>query len=346
MESRQHLSLNDYYLDYTQLLLPTVLIRSLRRRNYTVFFVVLVSVILKVQIVLSPSIFEAPRTEITKPVPITLFDSFAVSENISQSTTQPYFYARALQDLDMEHPFGVDDKCAYQAFGLADSDIKGAGNSSSTRAVVDAVWTNMTCLNLEDHIASWIYGNNSYDVELQNTTIAFRFEKCNETIIIHESNLIGFRSPTQLEDNSTSSDTAVGELDDRPCSSLPQQHPQFVFYSGACSPRLRSGRPGSSSLQACAAVLCSPMAWISKVEVLDSISSRTVSLIPDQDEENFVSIRVNPWKLLFSSIPYKYGGQGIYGLPSKPASAALAFRGLDYTPKTSYPRTILWNRYL
>lgn len=297
-------------------------VKSLRRKHYTIFLVILVSVILKIQIVLSPGLFEPSRVQVTDLVTLNVLDSFEFTENITSSSILSYYFARSLQEFDLKPPFGVDAKCAYQTFNWLDKDGKrtrGAADSP-VKAVVDAVFANMTCLHLESHNSSWEFRNNSAGVRMQETDIEFRFENCNQTVVVHESSRAIQNTLKRPRPDPTVSRTVLNNLSGRLCSSLPQQHSQFVYYSGACNPDATAFDIPSS--EECAAILCSPMVWVSKVEVIDDGDEQKVSLLPSQDGYP-IDVRTDLWDTLRRSIPYNYGGT------EPPVDAAFTIRRLD-----------------
>jgi hypothetical protein len=62
--------------------------------------------------------------------------------------SRPCFCARAVHDFSVNLPFGVDDKAAYQTFN-----VQGRRGTIdvSVKIVVDAVFSNVTSLELQNH---------------------------------------------------------------------------------------------------------------------------------------------------------------------------------------------------
>lgn len=280
---------NDIHsLDYSQMLLPTVLIQSLRRKHFPVFLASVASIILKIQIVLSPSIFESTVIRVSSTTQIQVLDAFGIP-NETDNSLRPDYHARAVQDMDVEPPFGVFREGVYQTFSPS-TDGSRPTLDTPLAAVVDGLFMDMSCLLLKNFTISVVsIGEPSIFGPEFNVDADLHFEGCAETIKLR--NEVVF--PPAL--NSTIFHTVkyFDKLENRQhCSSLPQQHPEFLFFA-AYYPWLGN----SSSLELpellqCAAVVCSPTTWVSRVEVVDDGLTPNISL-PTSQEGNAKDININ-----------------------------------------------------
>lgn len=310
------------YLDYTQMIMTTVLYQSLRRKHFLVFLVCLVSIILKVQMVLSTGLFESVSVQIARPVPVRTLDSFESKEVVKGIPSElSYFWARAAEEYNMNPFFGVAKNCAYQTYQLSAEDgtvSEGTGNQSRgtretpLKAVVDGIFTEMTCLKAEDCSLDPVPFptlDNMYEMKY-----SFKFENCNETLQVSDSPVY-----VDAKDGETYAATRIRDLGSswnttRPCSSLPQQNPQFLYYSVSFSEKAET--ENVPKLDSYAAVLCTPRTWISKVEVVDDgfypnvTELREGSDDSEATEVHITNVNSNIWDLLVLAIPDNLGGWG------------------------------------
>ncbi|KAH7156530.1 hypothetical protein EDB81DRAFT_645466 [Dactylonectria macrodidyma] len=318
----QSLGESGYCLDYTQMLSPAVLYQSLRRKHFFVFFVSTVSMILKAQIILSPGLYHIQAAQSLASVDVQTLDSFAVTEDLNNATgTAPYYHARALQNFDMTFPFGVAKSGAYQTFRLANetSTTRGTADAPLT-VIVDGVFAAMKCLELEDYSIS---NSTINQLGYHNFTIDLKFENCDRRMSIQ--NIIQW---TNSNDNKVESYwTLDNQLDpEYPCTSLPQQHPNFLYYAAYYIPSARN--VSLPQLNASAAVICSPIAYTSKVKIIDDGFSPEMAILPDQKN---TTIESDPWVMLQNGIPGILGYSGISStnIVMGPVEKAFGFRGKD-----------------
>ena len=87
----------------------------------------------------------------------------------------------------------------------------------------------------------------------------------------------------------------------RPCSSLPQQNRQFMYVVTDYRPSAQN--TSTNHLKGCAAVLCEPRAWLSKIEVVDGGIGRMISTLMDAGANT--TFDIDPAQLMssFSSLP-------------------------------------------
>ncbi|KAI9170673.1 hypothetical protein HJFPF1_00143 [Paramyrothecium foliicola] len=288
----QVLGREEYEMDYTQKLFPSVLSQSLRRRHYIVFFATTISIILKGQIILAPGLFRSATVNVSRATNVRVFNSFRTDDDLEvRSDKGAWYNARAIQDFGMEFPYGVTSDLAYQSFVPADQ----TGNVRASvdrpmKAVVDASFVITECRQMVNFSTTSRAAEGRvegyYDV-----TILAQFDTCEEPVTIENSGLMsGARYWVSNKELKNS----------QPCSSLPQQHPQFVYFSGMCEETNNS----VPRLVNCGAVICTSIAWLSKVEIIDDGINPNVSLLSDGDS---LPLKTNPWAVLSQSIPAENG---------------------------------------
>ncbi|VUC27279.1 unnamed protein product [Clonostachys rosea] len=269
-------------LDYTSLIKPNVIITSLKRGDVFVFLVVLISVLLKVQIVLSANIFQLTTLQTTEPIQVRALSSFSATEDLSNSTNAvAYFNAKAVQNFDMELPFGVSAECAYQEFEVTGPDASPRGTMQSPIEVeVDGLFVDVKCEPLQ----SYTYQRHqTYDF-----TADLEFRNCEK---ITNFDLTSIHENTKL----TSSFEEISRNVTTPhlCSSLPQEHTQFVYYAGLLT--ASSQNQSIAELSKLAAVICSSRGYISKVQVVDDGIRPNVTKLPGAHETLIPS---DPWQMV------------------------------------------------
>ncbi|KAK2770102.1 hypothetical protein CKAH01_04445 [Colletotrichum kahawae] len=185
---------HDFDLDYTSMFSPTILIQSLRRRHYLVFLVVVISVVLKIQIVLAPGLYSLEVIEVTEKVDIEILDLFNTTKEAARSLeTSPYYMALAIHTFDMQPPFGVNQHVAYQTFQNID------GSRGSVHERLEAVVDGVLCSS-----RSWTSEVKVVDDGI-NPIVTPLTDKAKTPVIANLWDLMRFSSPT---DRSSWSGTA------------------------------------------------------------------------------------------------------------------------------------------
>lgn len=140
----------DFMLDYTSMMLPTVIFRSFRQKHYLVFAVCIVSVLLKVQILLASGLFSLEVVPVRLYNDIRTLNVFNASafEGDTQDILQvpnssSYYILRVIHDFNTSYPFGVAKEAAYQI-----SEPRGTIDTPIT-VTVDGFFNDIRCLNLE-----------------------------------------------------------------------------------------------------------------------------------------------------------------------------------------------------
>ncbi|VUC32059.1 unnamed protein product [Clonostachys rosea] len=299
---------HDYYaLDYTSKISPVILVQSLRNKHFMVFIITLTTILLKVQIILMPNLFYLKTVWVSKPIDIQIGDSFQTGDKAGFNyIADGYYNARAIQDFNTGIPFGVGNNSLYQTFTDAttkDNDTRGTTYSPIT-ARVDGLFFDVECRQLES-CTTTPYKEPFANMAPSNMTwvrLDLKFEDCPQplqvNVSVSVSNITGKLWP---EYNVW---TTFGASNN--CSALPNQFPQFVYLGAKWTPS-----PENSSVpiqDACAAILCSPTAWVSKVDIADDGNYPSMTIPPDQTKD---PIKVNPYKLLWDSIPSALGGGSI-----------------------------------
>ncbi|KAJ0345985.1 hypothetical protein KNSL1_007895 [Colletotrichum chrysophilum] len=295
----------DYDLDYTSMLMPTVLYASLRRKHWLVLLVSVVSLLIRAEIVLAPGLFQLTPVQRAEPTNIAMADSFSLNwdTDTGREAIIAYYAARAVHDFNMTYPFGVTQKAAYQTFALADTGRRGT-TSAPVKAEVDAFFTGMECLKAKRWSAS--EAAKKLMSRFYSVDVSFQFEGCQqnvsftqETVQMPDTSIM----PAKIYDSwQLSKDLSPNS---RPCANLPQQYDQFVYFAGQYvkGASVNSSRP--VELVKADAILCSPTAWISKVEVTDDGISPNLTVLPNQEKR---PIEAEIWGILGKAIPSTPGG--------------------------------------
>ena len=303
MRRDQHLDPKDYYLDYIEMLPPVALVESFKRRHFLAFSAVLTTFILKIQVVLSASIFQSVSSRETHSVSAIIWDSFSVPDDLGDSLggssgTSSYAQVLAVNTFNVSLPFGVSETCAYQEFSRDMSKYRPIDPLTVT---VDGFFMDTECLLVEDCTTSTDQPENSPDrpPTLPSNNFVLGFEKCDHKFTLATQDIKEYRG-----DGSGLKGWYIEQLpdDERPCTSLPQEHPQFLYFASKYNQPRQS--QGEIDVEACAAVLCSGHSWTSKVEVVDDGINPKITTSKQKQQEDKNSVDINPWKLLAGAVPH------------------------------------------
>ncbi|CAH0054450.1 unnamed protein product [Clonostachys solani] len=325
LQSDQVLNQPASSLDYTAMIVPVALVHSWKQRHFFVFIVIIVSIMTKIQVVLSPGLFYLDDVRSTRDTELQILTSFAATERSSapvtgsnNSATAPWYNARALSAFNMSYPFGVTNQAAYQTF-----DDRGTIDSPIT-VVVDALFTDIQCIESESYETQWVgeppeteTGTTDY-----NVTLTVRFPDCDEPVSIKHNFTLPVQNVTMW---SIEPQTKAPHL----CPKLSKQYDQVVYLAALYE---RSAKRASAvELSALGAVICAPSAWVSKVEIADDGARPNMTVVPDQNKN---PIDVNLWNILPGVVPAFTG----FWAPNEsfsqdlaygPALAEASFRGAD-----------------
>uniref|UniRef100_A0A8H7NDE7 Uncharacterized protein n=1 Tax=Bionectria ochroleuca TaxID=29856 RepID=A0A8H7NDE7_BIOOC len=289
-------------LDYTSKISPIILVQSLRKKHFMVFIITLTTIMLKVQIVLMPNLFYLRTFWVSRPIDIQIWDSFetGVLPDVNY-IADGYYNARAIQDSNTGIPFGVGKNSLYQTFTAAETgkDTRGTIESPIT-ARVDGLFFDLECRELENCTTTLEEPPDYVNPKVHNSTyihLDLKFEGCPQPIQIK----------AELGNNilDTTADWNLWNtiLNKNNCSTLPQQFQQFIYLGAQWK---HSPENYSIPIQnAYAGVLCSPTAWISKVDILDDGNSPIITELPNQIKTPLIT---DPYKLLRESVPQQLGG--------------------------------------
>lgn len=220
---------DNYDLDYTEMLLPALLFQSLKRKHFIVFVVAITTLALKIQIALSSSIFRSTFVSIPQRLDVQIRDVFKEGEPPEGFGIDPFAYIQAIQHYGLDLPFGVTSDCAYQTFTVLDSDGKEFDliPDEPVTVTVDGLFMDTECLLLEDYT---VFVNETGEPWLGNLVIDLQFESCEERVRFPAS----LMRDGQMDNGkhsflgTTGGEALLWANSRRPCSSLPQQHQQFV----------------------------------------------------------------------------------------------------------------------
>ncbi|KAK7455503.1 hypothetical protein Landi51_02707 [Colletotrichum acutatum] len=288
-------------LDYTAMLSPSILYQSLRRRHFLVFIISVVSLFIKIQIVLAPSLYSLVSFQAEQPVDVRVLDSFNVSTPaMSNRETSAYYIAKALQNFEMKLPFGVTKEGAYQTF----SSRQGSGRGTETEPItvtVDGYFAEMKCLKLSDY-SHTILKETGPARSYYAFNASLLFEGCDQPVPITTDRMMWINSSPN--ETTLQSSWSVNNLlnEPKPCSNLPQQHNQSLYYATRIGPSAKNtSHPDVLNF---AAILCSSTAWTTPVEIVDDGVSPNMTVIPDGSR---TTVNADLWSLLGSSIPETSG---------------------------------------
>ncbi|KAK2753519.1 hypothetical protein CKAH01_17580 [Colletotrichum kahawae] len=265
-----------------------IIFESFQRRHYLVLFATLASLLIKTQVVLAPGLFSVNSVKVAHEVDVQILDSMESSFNETKVLdARAYYFIKALQDFQLQRPFGVTEDMAYQTFRSRNAPARGSIDAPLT-VEVDGLFADMHCLKLEsftstEPIPQKLPDTNEslyYAVELE-----LRFRGCGSPVRVetqlpwHEVLL----NSTLFDDwvgSWGAQDIDSGLANSRPCPNLPQQHNQTLFYS------TRLNLPGETSspvILSFAAIICTSTSSKSKVQVVDNGARPEAILVPDKD---------------------------------------------------------------
>ncbi|KAL0936865.1 uncharacterized protein CTRU02_209081 [Colletotrichum truncatum] len=326
-------------LDYTAMLSPVILFQSLKRKHFLVFFICIASFLLKLQIVLAPSLYSLASISVTETADIQLHNIFNTSISGSNGTdNNPYLIAMALNNFNLSYPFGVNENLAYQTFGTGNGTVRGT-TDAPLKAVVDGYFSEMQCLQLED------YSIRSTEVDrlgYHTYNFSLKFPGC-DTTIPHTSSRILWNNSTAKRSRFAGYWGLKPSIPER-CLNLPQQNNQSLYLAARLGPSTQNS--SQPFLVNVAAVLCTSTSWLSKVEVVDDGVSPKVRVLPNQTNTTVFS---DLWAMISASGVGNMGYSATTGVVSGPVAAMKTFRGEDIstgpnvTDATLYTNEALYN---
>ncbi|KAK2015528.1 hypothetical protein LZ32DRAFT_602176 [Colletotrichum eremochloae] len=308
-----------YDLDYTAMLSPVVLFQSLKRGHYLVFLAAVAALVLKIQIVLAPSLYSLATIRIPEPVQVQLLDSFNTTAPPQQYTDgSAYYMAKALDNFDMRFPFGVTKDLSYQTFKFSNGTARGSTSAPLT-VVVDGYFSKMECLKMESYTASeptvTYFNYHTFDVDLT-------FPGCDARVPVISDRILWNKNRT--ERGETTGNWVVNVTHGKPCPNLPQQNNQSLYYAARFGPSAKnSSQPAFLDV---AAILCTSTDWVSKVQVADDGINPIVTVLEDQAK---MPVNSDLWTMLNWAMPEAGGrwGTSATGNVAGPVTTLAQFRG-------------------
>ncbi|KAF4887774.1 hypothetical protein CGCF415_v014710 [Colletotrichum fructicola] len=340
-----HINPGDFDLDYTAMLSPAILIQSSRRKHYLVFIIVVISVVLKIQIVLASSLYSLEFIRVSESVDIEILDVFnTTAKAVRTEDTSPYYIAHGTKNFEMRPPFGIAQNIAYQTFQTVDGS-RGTVDAP-LEVVVDGYFSEARCLKLESYSHLEIPEDsnepNSYSIGLK-----LWFQSCEQPILVDEldhERVTAVWDPDR-EENRTHwvGHTALSES--RACAQLSQEEDQTDIQSLYFAARFgkSSGNSSTSVLLDVAGVLCSARSWISKVQVVDNGTDPLIKPLQDAIK---TPVAANLWDLIDFSVPLSFGGwnRSMMNRAHGPISTAIEFYGIpEDTPANGAAISIYTN---
>ncbi|KAF6821001.1 hypothetical protein CSOJ01_00436 [Colletotrichum sojae] len=292
----------DYNLDYMSMMLPTVLVKSLRQKHYLVFLVAVTSLLLKTQIVLAPGLFLVKTVQFLQPIDVKILDTFKIEPGtILENDNRAYYTAQSTQQLNGSFPLGAAKGAAYQRFNP-----RGKSNAPIS-AAVDTFFVDISCLKLGT------YNFSEREDDPPNRRLYdfnFGFEGCDD--VSFQVTYASMSPSTYLDEYAMSGFPLKSH---QPCPGFSQPGYQFDYLA------LKREGVADSKPSDFSAVICSPRNWISKVEVIDDgispvlgkvahqaqspieldlwtpiKSSTPTSTLPNRHNESPIELRIQAWK--------------------------------------------------
>ncbi|WYZ35372.1 hypothetical protein EsH8_X_000019 [Colletotrichum jinshuiense] len=301
------------------MLSPVVIFQSLKRGHYFVFLAAIATLVLKIQIILAPSLYSLAVIRIAEPVQVQLLDSFNRTAPPQQYTDgSAYYMAKALDNFDMRFPFGVTENLSYQTFKFGNGTARGT-ISNPLMVVVDGYFSKMECLKMEDYTASEPTVTNinyhTFDVDLT-------FPGCGTRVPVKSDRILWNKNRTERGD--ITGNWVVNTTSAKPCPNLPQQNNQSLYYAARFGPSAKnSSQPAFIDV---AAVLCTSTDWVSKVQVVDDGINPIVTVLHDQAK---TPVNSDLWTMLNWAMPESGGlwGNTATGQVAGPVAALAQFKG-------------------
>lgn len=292
----------DLDLDYTAMLPPFVLLDSFKRKHFLVFSATVVTILLKVQIVLSPSIFQAVLVWTTHETEGQVLDVLGQINSTTQPGTQTSTSSHvwALTQFDIEPPFGVSDTCAYQTFSPSNQE----GTSSRPTvdepftAVVQGLFMDTDCLLLDHEKSKVTVQPGSGPFDMSELWFHFSFDTCEGAWGTNQKD---------IETDPEADPVLIHVLEplrapyDRPCAALPQEHPQFAYFVARKNYTTSPNNVTIPQAEILGGVICSAYAWMSDVEVIDDGTKPQVRT-PSGEASRTPLPDIQPWALFESSV--------------------------------------------
>jgi Protein of unknown function (DUF3433) len=132
------------FLSYTSMLVPTAIVNSIKNRHFLVSFTATISLILKLQVVLSTGLlFLAIVSQQLDDVPIQIQNAFLqdIPKANHSMNLVPYVVTLSMENLNLSYPEGTSPSFAFQSF---DSD-RYPSVDSPLQAVVDGLTMDVDC---------------------------------------------------------------------------------------------------------------------------------------------------------------------------------------------------------
>lgn len=292
----EHAFMTDYEPDYTEMMLPAVLVQSFTRKHYLVLFAAVATILLRVQIILSSSIFRSIAMQQSRNVEVEVSSSFTSSSNVTDFFHNGSFlllwsYSTAHEDLDLDVPFGVSNDCAYQTFSTLNTDGTGSRPKPEEPLTmyVNGLFMDAECSLLEDYSYTLSKGPSPDGSDFGTLAFQLQFEDCDDPIVLMAQML-----KMETQDKITfRSFKAMIEDSRRLCPSVAHSNRQFMHTVIVFRPPRTHG--SLPEVVTCAAAFCSSKAWTSVVEVVDDGISPAVSAARKGPNNTF---DFDPWNLL------------------------------------------------
>lgn len=274
----------DIDLDYTSMIFPTLIYRSLKRKHYLLFSIATISLLFKIQVVLSSGLLQVANVEVPENGTLHLLDIFNLPQNYTgkDDITHPaYNVARNILDFNTSYPFGVTDKAAYQRF------IERGSVGSPLIATVEALFVDFQCLKLERHEMMDRLNEDSHD-EIE-FVLDLYFEGCSKAVRWHLYNI--------TEPDSYSFQYWIYNDTLSPsqrCANLPQGR-QFAYLIASFRGR---HLPVTDQVSG---VMCGSNVRLSEARVTDN---GVMATLKETESPSQKELDINIWQMIVKSLPW------------------------------------------
>ncbi|KAK1476448.1 hypothetical protein CTAM01_15451 [Colletotrichum tamarilloi] len=273
-------------LDYTSMIFPTLLFRSLKHKHHFLFLVATVSLLFKIQIVLSPGLFRTADVEVGTNSTLLLTDVFSLPQNYTvnfEVTNTAWYVALNIRNFNVSYPFGATKEAAYQRF------TKRGSEKSIFTATVEALFMDFQCLKLEKFKTVDRINQDSNDVEF---VLDLQFEGC-RTLPFHVFHV----------GEMTSRDLAYWIYNDtlsaeQRCSNIPQAR-QFIYLIASFNHLPMAGSHTVFPRQV-SAVICGSDVRLSKAEISDN---GTNPILKETKNISQQKLDVDIWAMIVKTFP-------------------------------------------
>ncbi|CAG9989185.1 unnamed protein product, partial [Clonostachys byssicola] len=284
-----------YHLNYSSMIMPMVLFRSVQRKHVLVALITSSLIILRIQTILSPALFIWGLQQQLQPASVEILDTFDTSAAPAKEPGSEFFYNQhAVEQFDMEFPFGIAKNGVYQTFEIRNQGNTTCGTSEKPLKVdVNGLFMDIQCSPMIDYNTTAVYVPDYHDATTFNITIDFEFESCGPPVRDYVNYLwMKYEDPIPIWWAKT--------FEQPPCRLLPQQNKQFAYFGCFFEPGpIQTNEIRLPPADLCTAMICSSAAGLSKVEIVDDGFIKKLTVPPNQ---TVIPVKSDLWHIMGNSL--------------------------------------------